>query len=136
MHSDSPISSILPHSSTPYRQSSTTSSSTDAYRSLATSSEYFFDTLKIILSEYFDLVKGTEVNKSYLEANKTDLSLNDISTWLHTRNMIDSSRNKRVRKSYALRSKRCFFYVVNTFLGISANCTRTGHIWRHGNVKF
>lgn len=137
MQNHSPISSILPHSSTPYRQSPTISSSTDAFKSLATSSEYYFDVFNNILIDCFDSVKGTEVNKSYLEANKSDLSINDISTWLHTRHLIDSSRNKRVRKaSTRTFAMMIYFNVINTFLEISDNCTGTRHVWWHGNASF
>lgn len=42
------------------------------------------------------VVKGADINRSYLEANKSDLSMGDLSNWLHTRRPTDSMRNQRV----------------------------------------
>lgn len=36
-------------------------------------------------------VKGYEINKSFVENNRSDLSVGDVSTWFHQRSQVDIS---------------------------------------------
>lgn len=45
-------------------------------------------------------VAGADMHKSYLDSNGSDLSLSNVSTWLHTKKLQSSDRNKK-RVSYA-----------------------------------
>lgn len=80
------ILNLLPHSSTPYRPHKpkpVISSPLDK------SSEFLNSFLVLslnILSISFYSVHGAEVNKTYLEQNKCDYSVSDISCWFQTKN--------------------------------------------------
>lgn len=55
--------------------------------------------VEFILDLCHFLVHGTEINKSYLEKNKSDLSIGDISTWFQGRTsapLINSTQEKKV----------------------------------------
>ena len=91
----SSIMNLLPHSSTPYRPHKpkpVISSPLDK------SSEFFI--LFSIWFKIFDLfsiflVHGAEVNKTYLEQNKCDYSVSDISCWFQTKNQKTSAEAAR-----------------------------------------
>lgn len=64
---------------------------------------FYFKILIISLLLYF-AVRGEEMDKTYYEANRSNRSLQEISTWLHLRDsfcreMISGSMDKSVTKS-------------------------------------
>lgn len=40
-------------------------------------------------------VKGADINRSYVEANKSDLSIGDLSHWFHTRRVTDTGAHPK-----------------------------------------
>lgn len=71
----------LPHSSTPYRNNV-------KKRPLNLSSPIGTS------------IHGTEMNKTYLEENKSDLSIRDISSWLQTKQSFYDEHNGKIRQSW------------------------------------
>lgn len=70
--------------------SSSTSEAAISSKHIKTVDDYHYKSILLLL------VKGADINRSYLEANKSDLSMADLSNWLHTKRPSDSMRNRLV----------------------------------------